>query len=528
MPRVPRLALLAAALTAAALTAACTVVVRNPQLREGSAESAMTALTAPRRAGAIHFVKAHMQDGSVVIVRDWAVEGQRLIVGIGTRFDAERRAMHAKPETLRVLIDSIALLETDSPESAFSMINGVKNLWTVAWGAATLLCVVDPKSCFGSCPTFYVEGEDGDRPRAEGFSSSIARIREATDIDDLRLSRPGGAALAMHVKNEAWETHAIRWVRLHAIAQPADADIVATGAGTFVAVREAREPSRCRAQGGDCRAAVADRDALEWADVTDANDLTLPDTMHLEFEGSPASPGLTLSARQSFVSTFVLYQTMAWLGGQAGEWLARLERGDPAALRPLDAVEALIGTVIVEQRGPDGSWREVERFKEAGPIANDRHLIALRPPGPDGRVQLRLIYAKGNWRVDEARLVAVGETIAPLTLEPRAARLANREHPDALGALLDPERHFLAFPGDDLTLDFVLPGAAPRYALFLESRGFYYEWMRGEWIAEQDVAMAATLMRDPAAGLRRMAPMYKTREAAFETAFWASRFGRTP
>lgn len=523
MKRLSRLAILAAA-----LTAACTVVVRNPQLREGSPEAALAARTAPRPAGAIHFVKAHMHDGSVAVVQDWSVEDQRFISGRGTRYDAERRALNAKPETLRVPIDSVALLETDSPTTAFSMINGVKNLWTVAWGATTIICALDPKSCFGSCPTFYVEGEDVDRPRAEGFSSSIARIREATDIDDLRLSRPGGAVVALRVKNEAWETHAIRWVRLHAVAQPADADVVATGDGAFVAVRAARAPTRCTAQGRDCRSAVAARDALEWVDVTDADDLTRPDTMQLEFEGSPARPGLVLSARQSFVSTFVLYQTMAWLGAQAGEWLARLERGDPVALRPLETVEALIGTVKVEQQDTDGTWREEERFTEAGPIANDRHLIALREPEPDGRLRLRLIYAKGNWRVDEAQLVAVGEAIAPVTLEPRAARLANREHPDALGALLDPDRYFLAFPGDDLALDFVLPGASPRYALFLESRGHYYEWMRGEWIAEQDAAMVATLMRDPVAGLRRMAPMYKAREAAFETAFWASRFGRVP
>ena len=72
---------------------------------------------------------------------------------------------------------------------------------------------------------------------------------------------------------------------------------------------------------------------------------------------------------------------------------------------------------------------------------------------------------------------------------------------------------------------FELPRAAPEYAWFLESRGYYLEWMRGEWLAEGDATMAALLMRSPREALRQMAPLYKSREANYETMFWASRFG---
>ncbi len=54
--------------------------------------------------------------------------------------------------------------------------------------AVTAYCIANPKACFGSCPTFYLEDEGGrepERPQAEGFSESIARVLEARDIDAL-------------------------------------------------------------------------------------------------------------------------------------------------------------------------------------------------------------------------------------------------------------------------------------------------------------------------------------------------------
>jgi hypothetical protein len=49
----------------------------------------------------------------------------------------------------------------------------------------SIYCILNPKACFGSCPTFY--GWDGEDTTlmAEGFSSSILRSFEKQDIDML-------------------------------------------------------------------------------------------------------------------------------------------------------------------------------------------------------------------------------------------------------------------------------------------------------------------------------------------------------
>lgn len=523
-PRTPAI-LLAAALA----VASCSVSVRQPSVHAPHLDTLAALIVRPgEQKNSQAFVKLHLKNGDLQIFTTWHLADSATIRGVGTRFDATREPSRAIRGEAAIPLDSVALVEADSPTSAFSIGNGLLNVWTVTWGAVTLSCVADPKSCFGSCPTFYVTGEDAQRPRAEGFSSSIARILEDTDLDDLQLTRAGGTAVEMEMRNEAWETHAVRWTRLRAVPRPLDADVAATADGRFHAVRDARAPARCRAAGGDCRAAVATRDALEWSDVTDEEDLARQDTVRLEFDSRESNPALLLSARQSFVSTYVLYQTMAWLGHDAGAWLARLERGDAAALRPLATVNRLIGTVVVEQEGEDGRWTVAARYDEAGPIAYDRRLVPLAARGDGAPLRVRLILAKGNWRVDQAALVALGERLDDHYLMPAVARLRNAAgERDVRATLTNDHEQLTTFPGDVVTLRYDLPRDAAQYALFLETRGHYYEMMRGEWLAEGNAEMASLLMNETRTALRRMAPLYKTREAYMEQNFWASRFGGT-
>ena len=81
-------------------------------------------------------------------------------------------------------------------------------------------------------------------------------------------------------------------------------------------------------------------------------------------------------------------------------------------------------------------------------------------------------------------------------------------------------------PGDEYRLVFRLPEPASEQELFLESEGYYYEWMRGEWLAEENPAMLAMAMLRPDEALRRLAGPFKEREGRMERVFWASRYRR--
>ena len=81
-------------------------------------------------------------------------------------------------------------------------------------------------------------------------------------------------------------------------------------------------------------------------------------------------------------------------------------------------------------------------------------------------------------------------------------------------------------PGDAYVLSYELPADFEHLELFLDSRGYYLEWMRDEWVAQEDPVHALRFFADPRAALREMAPEFKRTEASLETQFWGSRYVR--
>ena len=491
----------------------CVVQVPQPVLHDAP-RGELPAITAS-------VLKVHHRSGALDVMRDFRLDGDSILEGMSDRYSPRREFLNTA--TVRIPVDSIALLESNDPTIGFSLGLAAMVLYTGASAFVAGVCLADPKSCFGSCPTFYLEPGLHGRPVAEGFSSSIARILEATDVDDLRAVRAAGTSVDLWMRNEARETHAIRHVRLHAVPVEQGEEVRRLAAGGYRIVRTLEAATACRARGGDCTRAVAPADTTAWRDLSESDDLASPDTMLLEFAPTGGEAALLLEARQTFISTFVLYQSMAWFGTTVGDWLANLERGDPIALRSLAAVDRAIGQIRVEQESADGSWRAIGVFAEAGPIATDAQLFPVTTLGA-GPVRLRLISARGGWRIASAALATLAPTRAAVVLEPvRAVREAGSGG-DALALLMDPGKHLIALPGDVTKLTFVVPADAPHYALFLVSRGYYYEWMRQEWLAEEDATLARVLLDDPRTALRLLAPGYKAREASFEQNFWASRF----
>ncbi len=163
-------------------------------------------------------------------------------------------------------------------------------------------------------------------------------------------------------------------------------------------------------------------------------------------------------------------------------------------------------------------------FDEAGPIAGDVKVIPFEAAG--GPLRVRLRQAKGHWRLDYAAVARLGAPVTPRRLEPVSVESGGRPDPRALALLRRGDRHLITVPGDEYRIAFDLPEAPHGLELFLESEGYYYEWMRDEWLAEEDEEMATLVVADPAEALRRMAGSFKGREGDMERAFWASRFQR--
>lgn len=81
-------------------------------------------------------------------------------------------------------------------------------------------------------------------------------------------------------------------------------------------------------------------------------------------------------------------------------------------------------------------------------------------------------------------------------------------------------------PGDRYTVVYNLPDAGRAHEVFLESRGYYLEWMRQEWLKEDNPFFAQQMFTDPQAMLRRIAPEFKRVEAQMDSIFWRSAYAR--
>lgn len=468
------------------------------------------------------FLKAHMRDGRLYVLHEWSVEpGGAGIQGTGDLLDANRRLLETR--TFRLAADSIALLETNVVTTSAA----VPVMVVLSAGSAfiSLLCISDPKACFGSCPTFYASA-DAPRPAAEGFSSSIAPALEATDIDALWGARVAGAGYALWMRNEALETHVVRSVDLLVAPRPPGGRVLATPSGEFRAVWGIRAPERAWDDEGDCLPALLAFDGSERWSPADSTRLDARETIEIEFAAAPGeSLGLVIAARQSLLTTFLFYQALAYLGRSAGACLAALQQGDASTLTRAREIGNRIGGIDVQRQDPNGAWLPVGSVSESGPIATDVRMLML-PPARAARERVRLELTRGAWRIDWIALAVVGPRVVPERLRPVAVTHDGVPDPAALGALLDSARTLITLPGDVYEISFALPSDVPDPEIFLESRGYYLEWMRPEWLAEENPVRAAVFFLDPTGTLRELAGEYKRSEPEMERLFWGSRYAR--
>jgi hypothetical protein len=111
-------------------------------------------------------LKVHMKSGELYVLTEWTARADGLSVeGKGTRYSVTRVAGSTGPVSIPV--DEVALFETNRAERVANVATGVLVVMTTVLGTVTGICVADPKACFGSCPTFYLEGSDPEgRPRS--------------------------------------------------------------------------------------------------------------------------------------------------------------------------------------------------------------------------------------------------------------------------------------------------------------------------------------------------------------------------
>ncbi len=481
------------------------------------------------------FVKVHTLDGEVYVLESWSFdESKRTVHGQGLHYSAERDVLGSGGQTISY--DQVALLETNTPERLHHATSlAIIGVVAGAVAGVGIFCAINPKACFGSCPTFYVRepGEGLLSLRAEGFSSSVAESLEARDVDHLGVVDPPSGRFELTVANEAFETHFLRHVELLSVARPdPSVEVFHTREG-FAGARDLVAPIACRAGDAgerDCLAEVGAQDELEYASLTDSRDLATREVVELEFRADRhAERALIVRARNSLLDTFLFYQGLAYMGRELPRWIWRADEEGPdgALAQLLRGFDRELGDIEVEVW--DGRrWRAAGQFSEYGPIAEETQLIplptVLTPAGEPLRV--RLILTQGRWKLDRLALAELTGPLEAQTLVPVSVTHDGRDDPEALARLLDDQTRLHSYPGDVWGLGFEIP-EGPQ-TLFLAAEGFYWEWMREDWMVEEDGLAAVRFFADPGATLRRLAPAFKALETNMEPVFWETRLRPLP
>lgn len=466
------------------------------------------------------YLKVHMMNGDLFVLSEWRVDGQGAhIRGTGEQVGADRRPVRTGEHWIAMA--DVALYETNEISTSGS----VAALAVVAGAsvALSIACLANPKSCFGSCPTFYAPGADGDAAilQAEGFSDAISPALETHDIDALWRTHVTDGHLTLRMTNEAYETHVVKRADVLAVPRPPGTRVLSTGEQLWLASSLAA-PVRCTAAEGDCSELVASVDGRERTSTSDEHDLAARETIELAFAplAEHGRTGIVIAARQSLVTTFLLYQGLAYLGTTAVGWLAALERGDATARVAGRKLQRITGGIEVQV--PSGEdWRTVGEAYETGPLATDVHLVLLPDQVRGDRVRLRL--PRGGWRIDHVARAVLAHQVTPERVAPRAIRgtLGSEYAAGRTAAIGFP---IIAQPGDAYELDYAIPRG--EVELFLDSRGYYLEWMRAEWLREEQPLAALRMLLDPAQAMRDLAPAWKRMEPQAEQAFWRSRYAR--
>ncbi len=468
------------------------------------------------------YLKAYTPLGDLYILHNWHVDSGR-VRGVGVRLDKNRDTLEQRE--FDISASDVSLFETNT--NGISSAGSGMAIVLVLHAILTIYCIENPKACFGSCPTFYASDGRGEKLMAEGFSSSILPKLEAEDIDALPRAVPRGRMLDITMKNEALETHVVRAVDLMAVPHDSGTRVFKTDDGIFYEASSTRKPTKAVGLNGDALASLRLFDGVEYHSKTDSNDLAKKETLDLEFAPTEnGSYGMVIGCRQAFVSTYLFYQGMSYLGRQAGEYLSLLQNGDSAMTETFDRFRSALGGVEAWAEDENGNWKKEGEVTEMGPIASDIHLIKITSTNRPKHI--RLVMPQGAWRIDYVAMAKLAGEVTPIVLHPSLRKHTRDQilfsdtsrwalRPDNLSDAL------VTLPGDEYRYTFKLPEHPERYELFLRSRGYYLEWMREDWLRDEDPMRAALFFLNPEETMRDEAGRFKAVEEEMETEFWRTK-----
>ncbi|MBK8552480.1 MAG: hypothetical protein IPL53_15970 [Ignavibacteria bacterium] len=474
------------------------------------------------------FLKAHLKNGDICIFRNtWNVDTvQNTVSGTGVRYDFNRNI--SSEGSILLSVDSVAIFETNKKLTG----TGTGRVAALAILAAVdagigIACLTNPKACFGSCPTFYMnESDNFHYADAEGFSSAIAPSMEYYDIDALNNLPVTGNVFSLTMKNEALETHCVKDVKLLAYPRKKGERIYHSPKNEFYLCENIYSVSNAQVSDADITDLIRGEDRLERFSLADENNLSSKEEIFLNFDNVEDlnDLGLVIHFRQTLMTTYFIYSAIGYMGDEVGDIFAKIETSNDTDDKLKSGLGKELGKIDVYVRNEkNNDWELTDGLYETGPIAINRQILPLKNITSGSKVRLKLVLNKGLWRIDYVALTNIKGKVRPVEISPCSVLNKGKADNTALSSVIDPDKYLISMPGSEYKFNFILPQTGDDYELFLYSKGYYLEWMREQWIKDKDLLKLNQMVEHPAKYLRSEAKDYKIYEATMEQEFWNSK-----
>jgi hypothetical protein len=329
----------------------------------------------------------------------------------------------------------------------------------------------------------------------------------------------------MQLKNEAYETHIIKKADILALPREKGNPVFISTEGIFFEAANLTEASETKDEAGDCSEMLCSFDGNERFTPADSFNLAEKEIIELTFNSTTTgSKGLVIASRQTLLTTFLFYQGLAYMGSSLGYFLANLERNS-STKNILENPRKELGNIEVFIEDSSGNRIKAGETGETGPIATDIKIVPLNYDNNCETLKIILRLNKGLWRLDYVALADIVKKVEPLVISPSGSSPGvTKENESVIQLLTNQESALITYPGDKYFLNYQLPDDYENYELFLECRGYYLEWIRQEWLAEENPLKVYEMFFNSKKFYKDLAPQFKKIEAEMEETFWSSKY----
>ena len=475
------------------------------------------------------FFKMHLKNGEVCLFDQWNINStQDSVFGIGKVYNFNR--VLSREGQVSFAIDDIAIIETNQLQEIKSRDKGRVAALSILTGlnaAATIICIRNPKACFGSCPTFYLDGKDYIHlASAEGFSSAISPVFEQKDIDALDYCT-NNRHFSLTMKNEALETHLVNELLLYAVPKKPEESIYQDRQNNFYRCGETLPIRQAMVNNQNITSILKQMDEREYFSLSDSTNLLAKEEIYLEFDSVPEGQlGVIVNFRQTLLTTFLLYTGLSYMGDEFGEYFTKIETSPMMRMLIANPFKQMGGIQLSYWNENNASWEQFEELYETGPIAQNVQIAPLPGRLSGQKLKIKIKMTKALWRLDHIGLTSIQEKVKPYIGSPQTMQVISG-NPNSLNKVQKDDKHYLSsFPGDEYRFDFKLPvlNQGQEYELFLSSKGYYLEWMRQEWIRGKNIPKLEKMLLNDEATWESLAREFKSIESDMEEVFWNSKY----